>query len=214
MSKKIYLIRHGQSEANAEGRVQGWLDSPLSRLGHRQAHSLARRLKTVEPAFFALFSSTLQRAAQTAHILAVSLQCPLHFEDDLREYNMGPITGLTYTEIKEQFPNRHRAFERNEPLPHLPGAETESAFGGRVQNCTAQIVARIPQGDAAVVVAHGGTLNAILRGWLGLDNHRRRPFSFGNASISVVTINPTHVRLLHLNDVCHLENMVTSEDLG
>ena len=214
MSKKIYLIRHGQSEANAEGRVQGWLDSPLSRLGHRQAQSLARRLQNAEPAFSAVFSSPLQRAAQTARILVDTLQCPLYFDNDLREYNMGPITGLTFAEIRERFPERHRAFDRNEPLPHLPGAETEPDFMTRVQSCMVRIVQQVPNHQTALVVSHGGTLNAALSGWLGFNKHSRRPFSFGNASISVVSVKPTHTRILHLNDVCHLEHILTSEDPG
>jgi broad specificity phosphatase PhoE len=204
VSKLLYLIRHGQSQANQQGRVQGWLDSPLSNQGREQVHRLAQRLST-EANFCAVFSSPLQRAAETAHLIAAHTNCPPKFDAGLREYNMGPITGLTMAEIKAQFPARHAAFERNEPLPPLPGAESEDAFMARVQNCLHRITQQVPNGQTAVVVTHGGTLNACLRYWLGL-NGLHRPFRFANASITMVEIAPGGVRILCLNDTCHLQS--------
>lgn len=213
MAKKVYLIRHGQSEANAEGRVQGWLDSPLSEQGRQQSQRLAHRL-SLETEFCALFSSTLKRAAETAQILADRLNCQLNFDDDLREYNMGPITGLTFPEIKARFPMRHAAFERNEPLPHLPGAETEAAFLTRVARCMDRILGQVPDDQAVLVVSHSGALNACLRNWLGLPSNSRRPFSFANASISVVEVTPVNKRLIRLNDICHLETFTGPDGMS
>ena len=204
MSKKIYLVRHGQSEANAAGRIQGWLDSPLDELGRQQARQVADRL-VQESRPHIIFSSPLLRAAQTAQIISARLDCPLNFDDDLREYNMGPITGLTETEIKERFPARYLAFERNEPLPHLPGAECEATFLERVGDCMARILQQLPDQQTALVVAHGGTLNACLINWLGIGGHSRRPFSFYNASMSLVEVNTgNNKRIIYLNDTCHL----------
>ena len=206
MSKKIYLVRHAQSLANADGRIQGWLDSPLSERGRQQACCLADKLSTMA-SFQLMFSSPLQRAAETARIIADRLNCPLKFDDDLREYNMGPITGLTVAEIKERFPERYEAFERNELLPHLPGEEGEAAFSERVRRCMDRIVRQVPEGQATLVVAHGGSLNACLINWLGIDQRSRRPFSFYNASISIVAVNEVNRRLISLNDICHLEKL-------
>lgn len=206
MSKQIYLIRHGQSKANAEGRVQGWFDSPLSELGIQQARCLALRL-AAEGRFYALFTSPLRRATQTAQIIAGHLNCPVNFEADLREYNMGPIAGLTLPEIRERFPARFQAFERNEPLPHLPGAESEADFMARVSRCMDKILRRLPDNRLGLVVSHGGTLNACLRYWLGVSNNNRRPFSFGNASITVVQVNGASKRVIYLNNTCHLATL-------
>jgi broad specificity phosphatase PhoE len=164
--------------------------------------------------FQLMFSSPLQRAADTARIVANRLNCSLKFDDDLREYNMGPITGLTIAEIKERFPERYNAFERNELLPHLPGEEGEAAFLRRINRCMDRIVQQVPEGQAALVVAHGGTLNACLINWLGLDHRSRRPFSFYNASISVVEVNEINKRIIYLNDICHLEKMNQTEGLS
>jgi broad specificity phosphatase PhoE len=203
--KKIYLVRHAQSEANAAGRVQGWADSPLSRQGRQQAQLLAERL-AAEPPIEAIFSSSLQRAAETARIIAARLNCSLKFDDDLREYNMGPITGLTAAEIREKFPARYAAYERNEPLPQLPGAESESVFLERVRRGMERVVEQTPEQQTGLVVAHGGSLNACLINWLGL-RQRRRFFRFGNASLSLVEINAAGERIIYLNDTHHLDKL-------
>jgi broad specificity phosphatase PhoE len=203
VSKRIYLIRHGQSEANAEGRIQGWFDSPLNGLGRRQAHCLARRLSTESP-FFAIFSSPLRRAAETAEIIADHLNCPINFENDLREYNMGPITGLTLQEVKEQFPGRYLTFKHNKRSPHLPGEEGEDAFLERVRQCMDKILQQIPDDQSVQIISHSGTLNACLRNWLGLTNNSRRLFSFHNASITVVKANALDKRIIYANDTYHL----------
>lgn len=212
MPKTIYLIRHAESEGNAEGRIQGWFDSPLNERGQQQAHHLASRL-SAEAQFWAIFTSSLQRAVETAQILAGDLNCPLNFEDDLREYNMGPITGLTLSEIKARFPHRYLAFKRNERLAHLPGEEGEERFMERVRRCMEGIMRQVPEGQAALVVSHSGTLNVCLRNWLGLANNSRHPFAFDNASITVVEINKTTKRLICLNDTCHLAAVGKTQEI-
>nr|BAL58020.1 phosphoglycerate mutase [uncultured Chloroflexota bacterium] len=204
--KKVYLIRHAQSQGNADGRIQGWLDSPLNEVGRQQAHLLARRLAT-EADFQAIFASPLQRAAETAQIIAAYLNCPLNFDDSLREYNMGPITGLTLAEIKERFPERYLAFKNNQPAPHLPGEEGEEAFMERVHLGMERILSQITGGQPALIVTHSGTINACLRNWLHLNDQRRRPFKLDNASITIVEINAASRRLITLNDTSHLAGL-------
>ncbi len=204
MAKTLYLIRHGQSQANAEGRVQGWLDSPLSPLGMAQARQVAQRLAAEGVEFFAVYSSPLERAAETARAITDTLGCPLYFNDGLREINTGPLSGLTGEEIAARYPERHRAYLQNQPLPPIPGVETEAEFLRRVAAALDTILAHLPDGQTAGVVTHGGTLNACMRHWLRLNNHGRRSFRFGNASISVVRVLASHVEINRLNDTCHL----------
>jgi probable phosphoglycerate mutase len=201
--KKIYLVRHAQSVGNAEGRIQGWFDSPLNELGRRQADVLARRL-AAEASIDAIFASPLQRAAETAQIVGRVLNRPVIFEDDLREYNMGPISGLTLPEIEEQFPERLLAFKENRRLPHLPGEEGEAMFMERVRLGMENIIRQISEGQSILVVSHGGTLNACLRQWLGVNGYTRHPFRIENASVTLVEINEIHKQVVYLNDTCHL----------
>src|SRR5207302_10768657 len=98
---RLLLVRHGESEWNAVGRWQGWADPPLSELGQRQAAVAARAVGAVD----AIVSSDLQRASQTAAIIAGELGIgPVVVDVALRERAAGTSTGLTRDEIDEQFP--------------------------------------------------------------------------------------------------------------
>jgi broad specificity phosphatase PhoE len=117
---------------------------------------------------------------------------------------MGPISGLTLPEIEERFPERVLAFKENRRLPHLPGEEGEMMFMERVRLGMENIVGRVPEGQSILVVSHGGTLNACLRLWLGVNGQTRHPFRFQNASVTLVEINDIHKQVVYLNDTCHL----------
>lgn len=197
-------MRHGQSQGNIEGRVQGWLDSPLSERGQHQAHCLARRL-AAETEIHLVVTSPLLRAVDTAKIITPYLNCPLTCDPDLREYNMGPITGLTLQEIRKKYPERYLAFERNEPASYLPGEEGVEPFMKRVQHGMDRVLAQITEGQAALVVAHSGTLNICLKNWLEISGHNLSSFEFNNASLTIVRVNAVRKWLIRLNDTCHLE---------
>jgi broad specificity phosphatase PhoE len=74
---QLLLVRHGQSVANTEDRLQGQMDSPLSGLGRKQARALARRLVREGWSLSAIYTSDLSRAAETAEILGVALAAPV-----------------------------------------------------------------------------------------------------------------------------------------
>lgn len=183
--------------------MQGLLDSPLSERGRAESHRLAKRL-VAETKADLIFTSPLKRAMDTAQIVADYLNCPIKLDDDLREYNMGPITGLTPQEIKAKYPARYLAFERNEYPTYLPGEEGAEVFEKRVQQGFDRVLAQIEEGQTAVVVSHSGTLNACLRNWLEIKNLNQRPFAFGNASVTVMAVNAQSKLLIRLNDTCHL----------
>ena len=100
---RLFLVRHGQSEWNALGKWQGQADPPLSKLGEEQAFQAASRL----PSFGLLAASSLQRAIQTADIFAKAKAWTpdeIIVEDCLKERDAGAFSGLTRSEIDEQFP--------------------------------------------------------------------------------------------------------------
>jgi broad specificity phosphatase PhoE len=117
---------------------------------------------------------------------------------------MGPISGLTLVEIEERFPERVLAFKENRRMSHLPGEEGETKFMERVRLGMETILGNVPEEQSILVVSHGGTLNACLRLWLGVNGHTRHPFRFQNASITLVEINEMHKQVVYLNDTCHL----------
>src|SRR5512136_2830135 len=100
---QLLLIRHGQSTWNAQGRIQGWADPPLSETGLDQARKLAQRLAADGHTLAAIYSSPLFRAQQTAEQVGQAFSLPVQTEDRLKENNVGQLTGLTGIEVGQQF---------------------------------------------------------------------------------------------------------------
>jgi broad specificity phosphatase PhoE len=138
----LLLVRHGETDWNAEGRLQGHTDRPLNEYGRRQAKQLAERLAH-EPVD-AIYASDLSRAKETAEIVGERLGLPVVIDADLREKNWGNWEGLTGDE------RVHVVFE---------GESTEE-HRDRVLRAVRRIVERHP-GQRIVVVTHGGSLRRI-----------------------------------------------------
>ncbi len=198
----LYLIRHARSMANAAQRVQGWLDSDLDEYGLQQARLLGERFRPKRLA--ALYSSPLMRAVRTARAIADACQIEIRLDERLREYNMGAWTGLTPQEIEAMMPPHW--FDGNYDRIG-PGGEGGPAMRARVETFLADMLARHPNALVAVV-AHGGSIGALVGVMLGLPPLRRHPFAFGNASITKTSYEHGRWRIRSLNDRCHLRAMV------
>jgi broad specificity phosphatase PhoE len=199
---RLHLIRHGETTSNAEGRVQGHLDVPLSDRGLRQAALLAERLAGLPIA--ALYGSTLQRALRTAQIVAERIEVDLQERDFLMERDVGELSGLTGEEIGEKFPawRKHRYLTNAQDI--VPGYEGDEAFNKRVvPNMRALIEAHSDQEIA--VVTHGGVIGAFCRHVLGIT--KRRSANIDNASLATFNIRDasSDIQLITLNDTCHLD---------
>lgn len=173
MTSRVLLVRHGQSEWNAQGRWQGQADPPLSELGRAQARAAANSLGAVD----AVFASDLQRATETAVIIAESLGVgPVIIDDDLRERDAGEWSGLTREEIHERYPgylpdDRHRAFAPDAGAPKRPpGWESDDVLRERVLRALSRIHEMVPDGDV-LTVTHGGVIY-VLEDHLGEPFHR------------------------------------------
>jgi broad specificity phosphatase PhoE len=152
----LLLVRHGQSTWNAAGRWQGQADPPLSDLGRWQAAIAADRLG----AFDAIVASSLQRASETAHIIAELLGVgPVLVDPDLVERDAGPWSGLTRAEIDARWPGHLAEGRRPE------GYEPDEPLVARACAALDRIATMVSGGDA-LVVTHGGVIYA-LEGMLG-----------------------------------------------
>ncbi|MGD9792334.1 MAG: histidine phosphatase family protein [Acidimicrobiia bacterium] len=149
----VLLLRHGQSEWNAEGRWQGLADPPLSDLGRQQAYVAVQHLGTVDD----IVASDLQRAAQTAEILSNGIGVgPVLLDPRLRERDAGEWTGLTRHDIELRWPG---ALERGDK-PN--GYEADDVIISRVMSALSDVQRNAPGGDV-LVVAHGGVIRAVER---------------------------------------------------
>jgi len=138
----LLLVRHGETDWNAEGRLQGHTDRPLNDHGRRQAAALAERL--AGEAIDAVYSSDLARARETAGILAERLGLPVVDDPDLRERNWGNWEGLTGTE--------------RDRIEYV--GEAQDAHAERVIRAVRRIAELHPD-ERIVVVTHGGSLRRI-----------------------------------------------------
>ena len=205
---RLLLIRHGQSEGNAARRIQGQAEYPLNALGREQARRLAQRLAAEHDGIAAVYTSSLGRAVETAEILAQAVGAPVVPDDRLQEYDVGELTGLTWKDVREQFPQVYAAWmaDVEEWIP-IPGGEGNENFCQRVHEVFAEIAARHEGDQTVVVVSHGGTLGAYLADIIGHPPGRRHRFYFANASLTIVDLSRRRPRLIQHNDTCHLADI-------
>ena len=202
---KLLLIRHGQSQGNAERRIQGHADMPLTGRGRDQARALAQRLHHEEWPLSALYASDLSRAAETAKILAAPFGLPVISDERLREYDFGELNGAIWQEVEHLHPDIWRSFDRDQQRPPIPGEEGHQAFRTRLAGAMADITARHQDDEVVILVTHGGSLGTLLAHLLGMATRRPQPFRFHNASLSIVEFGPRRPLLALQNDTCHLQ---------
>ncbi len=205
MSLRLWLVRHGQSTWNAEGRIQGWADPPLSAQGQWQAEQIAGRLASVELA--AIYTSTQQRAVQTAQAIGTASGLTPIPDERFKEHGMGEATGHDWEWMIEKWPQLQEIASRGESIrPHIPGAEPLPVFNRRMRAAFAELREKHPTGDV-VVVSHGGAFRVYLAFLLGVDEKRDSGLRFGNASLTLVEfIAPGWTDIRFVNETCHLRD--------
>ena len=162
----IVLWRHGQTDFNATGRLQGQSDIELNETGLRQAVATAPHIARLGPT--RIISSTLQRAMRTAEELGGVTGLQVEPDDRLRERSFGRWEGLTQEEIKDGWPEAFRAWRQGEE-PQGIGADTRQAVGERVAASLQESAAQLDDDGVLVAVAHGAAITLGLTHLLELD---------------------------------------------
>jgi probable phosphoglycerate mutase len=155
MTRQVVLWRHGRTEWNVAGRVQGQSDIPLDDVGRRQAREAAARLAALRPD--QIVSSDLLRAAETAQVLGDLTGTAVVLDERLREMNFGEREGLTWREAWNQFPAGMRAWVEGDET-QIAGSETHRQAGERFAAALTEILQELPDAGILVVVAHGAVL--------------------------------------------------------
>jgi broad specificity phosphatase PhoE len=198
----MLLVRHGESTYNAEGRIQGQQDAPLSERGRQQAERLGERLRTY--AFDACYASDLSRAADTARaIMRHHPDTPFEFTTLLREIKFGIFEGRIVPEIAEMYPEEYAEWmeDRRDFVPR--GAESAGDLYERAGRALQWLRTRGHDGTI-LVVAHGAFLNSFLGQFLDFGVDARHRFHFDNTALAIVEEMPWGPRLLLANDTSHL----------
>lgn len=207
---QIVLIRHGQTQWNWEGRIQGHLDSPLTETGLSQAKSLAKRMKSEK--FAAIYSSDLGRARQTASCIAEKKGQPVLIDPRLRERHLGIFQGHLKKELKIKFPDEFEHYHTHHANYAIPEGESPKQFSDRCIECFEQLAEKYP-GEQILIVAHGGVLNNLLKYTLGIPIEAPRHFLSINTAINIFSYQADHhTWMLELwGDTYHLRKL-ESED--
>ena len=177
---RLCLARHGETDWNAAGRIQGQLDTPLNAHGQRQAAALAGALAA--QTFDAVYSSDLERAHHTARILAAAHGLAVQALADWRERHHGRMQGNTYDELKLSWPEGYRRLRARDPEFDVEGGESLQGLAARVAAALERLRARHARGTVALVT-HGGTLDAVYRLVSGQPLHEPRLVPIRNCSI-------------------------------
>ncbi len=207
MKTKLLLIRHGETAWNAEHRIQGQLDIPLSPLGILQSARLAECLAN-EP-IDAVYSSAQSRAWLTAAPLAARLGLEIIAEPRLRERSFGIFEGLTLEEIAARYPAEFMKWRERDPGWRPEGGETGQQLIDRVMSAVTEIGTRHASQTVALV-SHGGVLDVVYRAARVLQWHAPREHQMLNAAVNRLTASPSASAPIALSidlwgDVAHLQ---------
>jgi probable phosphoglycerate mutase len=205
LTTHVVIIRHGQSQGNAEGRFGGHTDTPLSPRGRKQAHATAKALAAEN--FSAIYSSDLPRAIETASPLAELTGVALQTTDALRERSVGVMEGLTFEEAAEQHPEQYQALLRRDFEHVLAGGES---YRQTLDRASRQLDEAIEQhkGGRIAFFAHTGTICILILHLMGaLDAPDLKPVWIATANCGLARFDlrdDGFVRVLTINDTRHL----------
>jgi probable phosphoglycerate mutase len=183
----LLIIRHGQTDWNISGKIQGHIDNSLNEKGHEQALNVASFLKNKNLSFGALYSSDLQRAHQTAQPISEAFSLDVVTTPLLRERQIGAWEGCTKQEWYESH-GEHVDFD----LDIIPGGEAKTEFLKRVVG-QITLIAQNHIGEAIIVVSHAIAIRSYL-GYLGYDINQWPPIT----NTSIITVKYHHAEQPHI----------------
>lgn len=200
--KKIYLIRHGETESNRKGIFRGRLDIPLSQNGREQAVDLRRYFEDIP--VDVVYTSPLQRAVETAKTVFPG-HTPVK-EKWLNNLDLGEWSGMEKSLVKERFPQMWEDWVKRPESIRFPGGERlldvlkrASLFFGKVAFGEAETVA---------VVSHRSVIKVLIAFTMGMEKNYYWKFHLDNASVSLLILDRKRFTLVKLNDTHHLKQTV------
>ena len=202
---RVLLIRHGQSEGNAEGRFGGHTATPLSPRGRKQAQATARAL--AKENITAIYSSDLPRAIETARPLAKIAHLRIQLTEAFRERSVGVMEGLTFEEAAEAHPEQYAALLRRDFEHVLSGGESYRQLLDRARRKLDEAI-EVNKGGRIAVFSHTGTICILSLHLMGaLDAPDLKPvwIATSNCGVSRFELRDDgFVRVASLNDTSHL----------
>lgn len=199
--ERVLLIRHGETDWNAQRRWQGYEPTALNEIGFTQAKALAKHLAS-RP-IRAIYSSDLPRALQTAETLGSTLKLKPEIDLRWREINIGIFQGHTTDELERLYPGELAMWVSTDLSYMVPKGESRRALQIRAHEAWKAVIER-PHGPEIAVISHGGTIKALMRELIG-DHDPRLSIHLTNTSITTFERSGTGWRLKGTAETPHLK---------
>ncbi|MBS6031830.1 MULTISPECIES: 2,3-diphosphoglycerate-dependent phosphoglycerate mutase GpmB [Pantoea] len=180
---QVYLVRHGETVWNAERRIQGQSDSPLTEKGEQQAHQVGERVKKL--GITHVISSDLGRTRRTAEIIADACGCVVTLDPRLRELNMGVLEKRPLDELTAEEEQWRATLVNGTEGGRIPEGESMTEMAERMHQALNACL-ELPAGSRPLIVSHGMALGVLVSTILGLPAHAERRLRLRNCSISRV----------------------------
>jgi len=206
---ELLIVRHGLSEGNVLGVVQGQMDTALTAFGLQQAAAVAMRIATEYQPVAAVYSSDLERAARTAALIAAELGLPVTLDGGLREMHFGIHQGISGETWRATYPDLQAQHDR-EGLDFVwpGGGESKRQFGARTLATINHLISQHPPDSRLVIVTHGALIGTYLGSVLYDDLNGWRGRWIANCSVAVLRV-AGGAELLLPPDASHLSGLET-----
>ncbi|SCB75133.1 2,3-diphosphoglycerate-dependent phosphoglycerate mutase GpmB [Kosakonia oryziphila] len=178
---QVYLVRHGETQWNAERRIQGQSDSPLTDKGETQAWQVAERAKAL--GITHIIASDLGRTRRTAEIIADACGCEITLEPRLRELDMGVLERRHIDSLTEEEESWRRQLVNGTADGRIPDGESMQELSERMHAALATCL-DLPEGSRPMLISHGMALGCLVSTILGLPAYAERRLRLRNCSIS------------------------------
>lgn len=211
MGVKIFLIRHGQTRWNVEGRYQGDRDIELNPTGIKQAKLAAKYLSRVN--FSNIYSSPLTRTLETARIINGRRGLEIKVKEDLREVSFGKWEGMKFKDINKTYNKDYQKW-LDDPYNNCP---TEGECFGELTQRTIPVINEVveenEEGSSVAVVTHGGVILSLLVHWLQIPLPRWKSIIQRQGAINIAVIDKGYPYISAINYTGHLKPLYDdSED--
>lgn len=201
--KRIYLIRHGQSEWNVEGKVQGTKDSLLTDKGREQAAMAGRRLADLE--IKKIYCSGLSRARETAEIIGGIIGAEVEVIPEFVEICFGHWEGLPLDEVKRIYGEEYSVWKKTPHEFKADGCETLLEAKQRMMRGMGRIA---DEDENILIVSHGSSIKALMLGLLDIDLSNYKNFTLSNTGLSLIENGDYNTIMRYFNDTCHLRQEI------
>lgn len=201
-STRLFLIRHGETEYNKKGMMQGrGIDAPLNQTGHRQARLIASNLEPEGPE--QIVSSGMIRTIETARPLSEKILQPIHSFSELDEMDFGDLEGQKSSNIQKELQELHDVWAKGDVHIPIPGGESPVEVYERADG---RIRSILNENDTQTKVfyLHGRLIRILLSKWLGYGLENMHKIEHQNGAINHVMKNHISFNVVYLNKTDHL----------